>query len=210
MKAIRSEISENSLKTLNQKFKVILADPPWSYQNSAKGSASGQYSTMSTLDICKLPISEVAEDNSVLFLWATFPLLPDALEVMKSWGFQYKTGLSWIKKTRNNKNQFGTGFILRSCSELLLIGFKGKPKVQNKKTRNIIEAVATGHSIKPDCQYQMIEKLFEGPYLELFARRPWKNWVGIGNQIFQGQEAFKDYETTGLFDIGIKNETKIS
>lgn len=206
MTAIRTEISEETFKTLGKKYKVILADPPWSYQNKGRGSASGQYDCMGLKDICNLKVQEIADKDCVLFLWATFPLLPEAIQVMNSWGFKYKSGLSWVKKTKNNKDQFGPGFIFRSCSELLLVGFKGKPKVKNRSTRNFIFATATGHSIKPDCQYSMIEKLFDGPYLEIFARRSWRNWTGIGNQIFQGQEDFKEFDKKGLFGIGLEEE----
>lgn len=206
MDSIRTEITEQTFENFDKKFKVILADPPWSYQNGGRGSAAGEYPCMSLDDICNLKVQNVTDDNCVLFLWATFPLLPEALKVIQSWGFQYKTGLSWVKKTKNNKEQFGTGFIFRSCTELLLVGFKGKPKVKNRSTRNFLSATATGHSIKPDCQYPLIEKLFDGPYLEIFARRPWRNWTGIGNQIFQGQEDFKEFDKKGLFGIGLEEE----
>lgn len=171
----------------NKKYSCILADPPWKFKTySAKGitakGAEGQYPCMTLDDIKALPVSEIAAKDCFLFLWATFPMLPEALEVMKEWGFKYKTGASWIKKTKNGKIAFGTGYILRSASELLLVGTRGNPKVLNKSTRNFIDGVVREHSRKPDSQYAFIENLVGGERIELFARQSWNGWDCWGNE----------------------------
>lgn len=172
----------------NGKYGVIYADPPWSYKNySVKGigkGAAGQYHCMPLDKIKALgeQISHSADKDCALFMWATFPLLPEAIQVMASWGFQYKSGAAWHKKTKNGKTAFGTGYIFRSAAELLLVGTRGKPKVKNRSTRNLIEAETREHSRKPDETAIMIENLYAGPYLELFARTTRNGWSNWGNE----------------------------
>lgn len=165
------------------KFSCILADPPWEYNNRAKGNAASKYSTMSIENLKLLDIKKLAANNAALFMWTTFPQLPAAIELFKAWGFEYKTGAAWHKLTKTLKTYFGTGFYFRSASELLLLGIKGHPKLKTRDTRNIIQAVCLGHSIKPDIQYDIIESMFDGPYLEIFARRPRKGWTTVGNEL---------------------------
>ena len=173
-------ISNETILQHKQKYNVILADPPWKYSNSNGGIA---YTQMSMSELSGLKIQELADKDCALFMWATFALLPEQIKVMESWGFTYKTGFAWHKLTKNGKDYFGNGFWLRSSAELLLLGIKGKPKLLNRSTRNIITAPALGHSIKPDIQYDIIEGMFEGPRLELFARRPREGWVSWGNEL---------------------------
>lgn len=120
--------------------------------------------------------------DSVCFMWAVWPKIHEALELMEAWGFKYKTGGAWHKKTVNGKSSFGTGYLLRSASEPFLIGTLGQPIIKNRSTRNIIDAVVREHSRKPDCTYGLIEGLFDGPYLELFARHKRPGWSVWGNQ----------------------------
>ncbi len=128
--------------------------------------------------------------NAVCFMWAVWPKLDEAFKLMKAWGFEYKTGGAWHKRSKtwvegqkDPKSAFGTGYLLRSASEPFLIGTVGNPNILNKSTRNIIEAAVREHSRKPDCQYKIIESLFDGPYLELFARNQREGWSVFGNQV---------------------------
>lgn len=109
-------------------------------------------------------------------------MLREALELMDAWGFKYKSGGAWHKKTTNGKTAFGTGYIFRSAAELFLVGTHGKPAIKNRSTRNLIEEATREHSRKPDSTYGIIENLFEGPYLELFARSKRSGWESWGNQ----------------------------
>lgn len=165
------------------KFQVILADPPWQYRNRARGAAFNSYDLMSMEDMKNLKINNLADKDCVLFMWTTFPQIQEALDLIKAWGFTYKTGAAWHKITKNGKDAFGPGFFFRSASELLFLATKGHPKLKTRDNRNIITAITQGHSRKPDIQYQIIERMFDGPYLELYARRERKGWISVGNQL---------------------------
>ena len=172
-------------------YRVIVSDPPWSYRNSgAEGAAAKHYPTMTTADICALPVAPVAATDSVLFLWATWPCLVDAFAVLSAWGFTYKSGLPWIKCQSDPspdlwgelhvKPQFGTGFWVRGCSEPLLIAVKGSPKPPSGSMVGLLSP-NFGHSRKPENVYHLAETL-PGPYLEMFARRSRDGWDLFGNQ----------------------------
>lgn len=181
----------------DRRYGVILSDPPWHFDNwgrsgSHKGAAA-KYPCVKLCDLKRIPVADVAEKDCVLFMWATFPMLPEAHELLSAWGFKHKTGFAWHKKTKHGKSAFGTGYVLRSAAEVLLVGTRGKPKPLNRSTRNVIETVEDAdncieamvreHSRKPDVQYEIIENLFPGPYLEMFARQRWSdNWDAWGNQ----------------------------
>ncbi|WP_417790681.1 MT-A70 family methyltransferase [Terasakiella pusilla] len=170
-----------------QKYGVIYADPPWQFKTySEKGlvkSPQAHYQCETLGDIKSIPVGQAALDDSVLYMWATFPMLPQAVELMDAWGFKYKSGGAWHKKTKHGKTAFGTGYIFRSAAELFLVGTRGKPSTNNRSTRNIIEAQVREHSRKPDCTYDLIENLFDGPYLELFARQTRPGWDAWGNEV---------------------------
>lgn len=167
-------------------FGVIYADPPWKYENwSVKGQGKGaarHYDCMTLPEIKALPVLFSALPNAVCFMWATFPMLPEAIKLMDAWGFKYKSGGAWHKKTVNGKTAFGTGYIFRSASEIFLVGTHGNPRIKNRSTRNLIEDQVREHSRKPDSTYGIIENLFEGPYLELFARTKRPGWESWGNE----------------------------
>jgi N6-adenosine-specific RNA methylase IME4 len=186
-------------------FGVIYADPPWAYQMfSDKGyekSPQIHYDcmTLSQLAALRDQIIFAAAPDCVCIMWATFALLPAALELMAAWGFQYKTGGPWIKRSVNGNPSFGTGYVLRSAAELFLIGTHGAPRICNHSTRNllltgdwpasienidsvIVDSRRREHSRKPDEMAPLIEALFNGPYLELFARSPRSGWTVWGNQ----------------------------
>lgn len=169
-------------------FRAILADPPWRYENwSWKGehkNAAAQYECMDLRDIKALPVESLAAKDAALFLWATFPMLPEALATMAAWGFTYKTGAAWAKQSKTGRKlAFGTGYLFRSAAELLLVGTRGDPQATSKSVRNLILAPVREHSRKPDQTYDMVEQLFPGPRLELFARQQRHGWMAWGNQV---------------------------
>ncbi len=169
-------------------FGTILVDPPWAYEMySEKGHAKSPYAhydcmTLNELKSLRDYLDFATTPNAVLFMWGVFPMIPQALELIDHWGFKYKTGGAWHKKTKHGKDAFGTGYIFRSACEPYFIATRGNPTIKNRSTRNIIEASVREHSRKPDCVYDIIENLFDGAYLELFARTQRKNWTSWGNQ----------------------------
>lgn len=175
-------------------YACLLSDPPWSFKTfSAKGhakSAHAQYGCMSRADLNALPVQEIAAKDSVMFMWATFPMLPDAVALMAAWGFTYKTGGAWAKQSKTGaKWAFGTGYIFRSAAELLLVGTRGKPEWTSRSERNLWAAPVREHSRKPDCVHETIERLTVGPRLELFAREARPGWDVWGNQTDKFSEA---------------------
>lgn len=174
-----------SLRPLS--YDVIMADPPWSFENwSALGeekNAKAQYDCMSTADICALPVNQLARGNCWLFLWGTFPMLPDALRVMSAWGFRYTAGGAWVKRGKTGKLAMGTGYVLRSASEIFLLGKIGRPHTLNRSTRNVIEAPRRGHSRKPDEAYALCETLFPATRrADLFSRQSRPGWDSWGDE----------------------------
>lgn len=162
------------------KFNIIYADPPWKY-NFAPASSSQieqHYNTMEIENICNLKIPSA--DNAVLFLWATTPKLKEALRVLESWGFEYKTNACWNKQTT------GMGYWFLGQHELLLVGTKGNfsPPEPEKRVSSVYNEKKTKHSKKPDYFYKLIEQMFpNGKYLELFARKKYNvNWTTWGNE----------------------------
>lgn len=178
-------------------FGTILADPPWAYEMySDKGygkSPDVHYNCMTHDQLMAMrdDILFRAAPDCALFMWAVWPKINEALSLMEHWGFQYKTGGSWHKKTTNGKTAFGTGYIMRSACEPFLIGTLGQPNIKNRSTRNLIEAKVREHSRKPDSAVELIENLFDGPYLELFARTTRPGWSCWGNETdkFEGNNA---------------------
>lgn len=160
------------------KYHVILADPPWQYANSGfEQSAESHYPTMSQEELCALPVGDLAGHECVLFLWATSPLLPEALQVIDSWGFEYKASRVWVKERAP-----GMGWFVNTRHELLLIAVRGQghPKVKHD---SVITGGQSRHSQKPESVYVDIELAYEGPYLELFARKPHEGWGAWGNEL---------------------------
>lgn len=168
-------------------YDLIMADPPWSYKNySTKGEgkgAAGQYSTMSLDDIKALPVAALAKRDCLLWLWATNPLLPDCMSVMTAWGFQFKTAGHWSKKTRNGKQAFGTGYLLRAAGEPFLIGTRGAPKT-SRSVRSVIEGVIREHSRKPEEAFAAAVALMpDAKRCELFSRQHRPGWDCWGNEV---------------------------
>lgn len=173
-------------------YRVVLADPPWRFElHSAKGeakSAQAQYPCMGPAELAgfarELGLDFLCAPDSVLVMWATFPMLPDAIDLIGQWGFRYVTGGCWGKTTSTGKIAFGTGYVLRSAAEPFLIAARGSARVAVHDERNLILAEALEHSRKPDAVYPKIERLWPGgPYLELFARRRRAGWDAYGNEL---------------------------
>lgn len=173
-----------------KKYQIIYADPPWTYEKTggtknSRGMAKQFYSTMSLEDICNLPIAEIADENCALFLWSTWPKLPEALRVIESWGFEYfGLGFEWIKKTKNGKDFFGMGYWTRANSEPCLMAFKGKLKPQVHNLRQIVESEIGEHSKKPAViRDNIIQLCGDIPRIELFAREKTEGWDVWGNEV---------------------------
>lgn len=169
-------------------FGAILADPPWYFSNySAKGEAKNpvaHYGCMDLVAIKALSVAHHAKPDCALVMWATAPMLPQAFDVMQTWGFEFKTAGAWAKESKTGeKIAFGTGYVYRSAAEFYLVGTLGKPVIKSRSVRNLIWAPVREHSRKPEQMHTDIEALFDGPYLELFARETRPGWTAWGNQV---------------------------
>lgn len=170
-------------------YSVIFADPPWQYRahRTAKPGqrvAEAHYTTMDATTLRTLPIADFAGKNAALFMWATMPCLPEALELMAAWNFTYKTvAFTWVKTRADGVPiSNGLGHYTRSNSELCLLGVRGSMPRKARNVSQVLMARRREHSRKPDEQYDRIMRLFAGPYLELFARQQWTGWDVWGNQ----------------------------
>lgn len=167
-------------------YSIIYADPPWRYQDSTcEGNAEKHYSTMALGDIKALPVAQSCAQDCVLLLWATWPLLPEALGVIAAWGFTYKSiGFLWVKKNRSDCGHFfGLGRWTRGNSEVCLLGVRGKPKRVSNAVSQLCFEPLTRHSEKPDeIRYRIVELLGDVPRLEMFARSSAKGWDVWGNE----------------------------
>ena len=177
-----------------KQYSVIYADPPWAYQQAgatakARGTAVKHYPTMTTAEICALPVREICGGGCACFMWATFPNIAEAIKVMEAWGFTYKTAaFVWVKKNRRNGGNFmGMGAYTRANAEVCLLGvtpgFKAKTQIRAHNVHQIIEAPFEGHSKKPDeTRQRIVELLGDVPRLEMFARQRADGWDAWGNE----------------------------
>jgi N6-adenosine-specific RNA methylase IME4 len=180
-----------------RKFKTILADPPWRFQNSTGKVAPehkrlARYPTMTLDDICSLPVEGIADETAHLYLWVPNALLPEGLAVMKAWGFDYKSNLIWHKIRKDGGSDGrGVGFYFRNVTEILLFGVRGKNArtlAPGRSQVNMLQTRKREHSRKPDEQYELIEACSPGPHLEMFARGERKKWSVWGNQADESYE----------------------
>jgi N6-adenosine-specific RNA methylase IME4 len=168
-------------------YGALLVDPPWLFANySMKGETKNpiaHYHCMSLADITALPVGHLAAPDCALFMWATAPLLPESIELLRAWGFKFKSAAAWAKQSSTGEKwHFGTGYVFRSAAEFIVVGTIGKPKVQSRTIRNLIVAPVREHSRKPDDQYTMVEALYAGPYAEIFSRTSRPGWDCWGNE----------------------------
>jgi N6-adenosine-specific RNA methylase IME4 len=175
----------------NRKYSTILADPPWQFQNRTGKVAPehrrlSRYETLTFEQIITLPVVEITAEMAHLYLWIPNALLPQGLEVMKAWGFTYKSNIVWHKIRKDGGSDGrGVGFYFRNVTELILFGVKGKNARTLAPGRSQVNYLASRkreHSRKPDEQYPLIESCSPGPYLELFARGVRAGWDCWGNQ----------------------------
>ena len=180
-----------------RKYQVIYADPPWKYDDkigTKMGGYDKYYKGMALEEICSLPVEDIAEENSILFLWTTMPMLPRAFEVINSWGFSYKTvAFTWVKQNKKADTIFkGVGRWVQGNAELVLLSTRGKPKRVSKSVPQIVMSHRREHSRKPDEVRENIVKLMgDVSRIELFARQKTEGWDVWGNEVesdisFQG------------------------
>lgn len=174
-----------------KRFATIMADPPWQFVNRTGKMAPehrrlSRYATMTLPEISALPVAEIADTPSHLYLWVPNALLPEGLAVMQAWGFAYKSNIVWHKIRKDGGSDGrGVGFYFRNVTELLLFGVRGKNArtlAPGRTQVNMMQTRKREHSRKPDEQYDLIEACSPGPYLELFGRGVRKGWSTWGNQ----------------------------
>lgn len=173
----------------SKKYNIIYADPAWTYDDKCHAGERGaeyKYPCMSIEEIKQLPVERLAEQDCTLFIWVTWPMIAEGLEVIKAWGFKYKTlGFVWIKLNKIAKTLFwGMGNWTRSNTKICLIGIKGKPKRINKGIHSVIMSVIEKHSKKPDIvREKIVELMGDLSRIELFARQEVSGWDCWGNEV---------------------------
>lgn len=171
------------------KFELILADPPWKYDDSAsagKRGAAHKYSVMRLEDICAMPIKQLAAPNCLLAMWWVAPMPLEALTVVRAWGFEFKTmkGFTWKKLTKHGKDHMGMGNLTRANTEDCLFAVRGRPKRVNAGVRQFIEAKRGRHSEKPaEVRDRLVQLVGDVPRVELFARDAAPGWAAFGDEI---------------------------
>jgi N6-adenosine-specific RNA methylase IME4/predicted transcriptional regulator len=182
MRARTSETCEvgdlEELAASGQKFGTVYADPPWPYDNQVtRASTDNHYETKTVEWIAALPIAHLGASASHLHLWTTTSFLPTSFDIVKAWGFEFKSSFVWVKP------QLGIGNYWRLAHEILILGVRGRSEFLDRAQRSWLEAERTKHSEKPEVIRQIIEKVSPGPRLELFARKITPGWYCWGNEI---------------------------
>jgi N6-adenosine-specific RNA methylase IME4 len=175
-------------------FRVAAVDPPWLFDDPLPGPKRGavkHYRCLSLAELSAFPLPPLAADCA-LFLWRCAAMQQEALDLMAAWHFRLKGELVWLKRTRTGKRHFGMGRIVRGEHETCLIGTRGRPVTRSRSIRSTFEAVVGRHSEKPATFYALIEALFDGPYVELFARRRRAGWTSLGDQLPRTEERAAD------------------
>jgi N6-adenosine-specific RNA methylase IME4 len=185
-----------------RKFQTILADPPWRFTNRTGKMAPehrrlNRYGTMELEEIKALPVAEIVQEPAHLYLWVPNALLPEGLDVLRAWGFEYKSNIVWHKVRKDGGSDGrGVGFYFRNVTELILFGVRGKNArtlAPGRRQVNLIGTQKREHSRKPDELYDVIEACSRGPFLEMFARGTRGNWTGWGNQAVDYDITWENY-----------------
>lgn len=196
--------ADDLLEKVQGRYATILVDPPWQFQNRTGKMAPEhkrllRYPTMDLQEIIQLPVARLAAAQSHLYLWVPNALLTEGLEVMRAWGFTYKTNLVWYKIRKDGgPDGRGVGFYFRNVTELILFGVRGSMRTlkPGRTQVNLFSTRKREHSRKPDELYDLIEACSPGPYLELFARFGRKGWNQWGNE---------DVERNNLSGVAYRN-----
>lgn len=178
-------IQASATAELRPLARVLVADPPWAFGDRLPGKSRGaekNYLVMSVDALERMELPPILS-SSVLFLWRVAAMQEEALRVARAWGFVVKSELVWRKLTVNGLPHFGMGRYVRASHEVCLIGVRGRCFPRDRSTRSVFEASYTRHSGKPDEFYALVERLYEGPYVELFARRQRPGWTCLGNEM---------------------------
>lgn len=173
-------MNNTAIDTTPQRFRTILADPPWDIQQKGARGAEMHYDLMTLERIKAMPVAELAEDDAHLWLWVTNATLRAGYDVAEAWGFTVRSPLTWIKF------RLGLGNYLRNATEHLLFATRGRAPVNFRSQPTWVNAPVQDHSHKPEEQYALIERISGGPYLELFARRrppSTADWSVWGDQV---------------------------
>jgi N6-adenosine-specific RNA methylase IME4 len=198
------ELANRSLRSFasGRQFETVLADPPWRFQNRTGKVAPehvrlARYETMDLEDISALPVADVVAKEAHLYLWVPNALLADGMEVMRAWGFTYKTNLVWFKTRKDGgPDGRGVGFYFRNVTELVLFGVRGSRRTlaPGRRQVNLFTERKREHSRKPEGLYDIIEACSPPPYVELFARHGRPGWHQWGDELLPE-------EHVGLLDI---------
>jgi N6-adenosine-specific RNA methylase IME4 len=178
-------------------FGCILADPPWAFKTwsgkhaTPHRTANDHYTTRPAETLAEIRVRDVANKDCVLLMWTVDSHIEEAIQLGKAWGFKFKTrAFTWRKLTKDgSRARISMGYWTRKQTEICLLFTRGSPKRLSKGVREIIDAQIREHSRKPDEQYERIEALVGGPYLELFARAPREGWTAWGNETLKFAEA---------------------
>ncbi|MEM8555326.1 MAG: MT-A70 family methyltransferase [Pseudomonadota bacterium] len=175
----------------DDRFQTVMADPPWRFTNRTGKMAPehkrlSRYPTLDLDAICALPVADFVTEPAHCYLWVPNALLPEGLQVLSAWGFQYKSNIVWHKIRKDGGSDGrGVGFYFRNVTELLLFGTRGKNArtlAPGRRQVNMMQTRKREHSRKPDEQYDLIEACSPGPRLELFGRGIREGWTTWGNQ----------------------------
>lgn len=204
-----TDAAQDLTQTLaGRSFGTVMADPPWRFINRTGKVAPehrrlSRYGTMSVEDICALPVADHMADRSHCYLWVPNALLPEGLQVLAAWGFEYKSNIVWHKVRKDGGSDGrGVGFYFRNVTELVLFGTRGRNArtlAAGRRQVNLFGTRKREHSRKPDEQYAIIEACSWGPYLELFGRGVRANWTVWGNQ---ADENYKPDWATYAYNSG--------
>lgn len=170
-----------------KKYSIIYADPPWRYNDKGcNGNCEAHYPTLSIKDLCQLPVAEICNKDAILFLWTTYPMLKEAMQLIDAWDFKYKTiAFQWIKTNKKSIGFFyGLGRWTRGNTEPCLLATRGKPKRINNSISQLVVSPIERHSKKPDIVRDLIVDLVgDLPRIELFARKTLNSWDAWGDEV---------------------------